>query len=329
LQALKDAVTHLCRILQSTPAVVTCDAHPGYLSHRWAREYAQDRGIPCIPIHHHEAHAAAWQVDVDREGEPALVVVFDGTGAGRDGTLWGSEFFHLPGSGPAEPKASLKSVPLPGGELAVRKPARMALAHLHAAGLPADDRWPCTRALSDRERGVVWVQVARGIQSPPTRSMGRLFDAVASLLGVCQEATYEGQPAIELEATAEPTSFLLPDFRVEPGPSGLTVCPAPLLHGIVRALGAGEAVARLAYAFHVAVARMIVAVLEALRLTTGTALVGFSGGVFQNRLLEELLSPRMRAAGFDPRFHQRLPCNDGGLAVGQAVIARRGLPRSG
>ena len=325
VRAIDDAVMHLCRILHATPDAIACDAHPGYLSHRWATEYAQRRGIPRILVDHHEAHAAAWRVDTGYEQSPALVVVFDGTGLGPDGTLWGSEFFNLPKHGPARTVASLKSVPLPGGEVAVRKPARMALAHLHAAGLPANVIQACTRTLTDVERKLALTLIERKLHSPQTRSMGRLFDTVASLLGVCQEATYEGQPAIELEAIAKPTDFRLPDFQVESGSEMDSVNPAPLVIGIVEALGNEQAAPGLAYAFHVAIARMTVGVLEKIRRRTAINLVGFSGGVFQNRLLEELLTPLLRANGFEARFHSRLPCNDGGLAVGQALIARREL----
>jgi hydrogenase maturation protein HypF len=328
LQALEESATHLCRVLLATPEAIACDAHAGYLSHRWARESARKRGIPCVEIHHHEAHAASWQVDADREDAPALAVVFDGTGVGRDHTLWGSDFFFLPGENPAQRLAAFEPVPLPGGELAVRKPARMALAFLLAAGLGDSARLPCVRSLPDRERRLVRLQIERRLHSPLTRGVGRLFDAVSSLLGVCQEATYEGQPAIELEAMAEQSSLVLPGFQIEKSDAGLRISPAPLVRGIVAALESGEDARRLSYAFHVAVVEMIVTVLRDLRQSTATSLVGFSGGVFQNRLLVDLLSPRLRAEGFEPSFHTRLPCNDGGLAVGQAVLARRLLPKS-
>jgi hydrogenase maturation protein HypF len=325
LQALDDAVKHLSKLLHATPEAIACDAHPGYLSQRWANEYSQHHGIPRIRIDHHEAHAEAWRVDTGCERSSAIVVVFDGTGLGPDGTLWGSEFFELSEEGTAQTWARLKSVPLPGGDMAVRKPARMAFAHLHAAGLPAAVIQARTRTLTDTEQAMTRIQIERELYSPQTRSMGRLFDAVASLLGICQEATYEGQPAIELEATAEPTAFRLPDFRLEAGPELYLVNPDPVFIGIVEALENGKAVPELAYAFHIAVVRMIVCVLQKLRERNGTNLVGFSGGVFQNRLLEELLTPLLRADGFEARFHSRIPCNDGGLAVGQVVLARKRL----
>lgn len=287
-----------CAMLGVRPHVVAHDLHPDYASTTWAVE---DSGLEPVGVQHHHAHAAACMAEHGLRDE-VLALVFDGTGYGPDGALWGGEllrcdlreFTRLGG---------LEPVPLPGGEAAVRAPWRTAAAYLELAGRPvADPRWPAAR------------QSLR-VNAPTSSGAGRLFDAVSALLGVCDEATYEGQPAIELEwlagrVVADPSAC-----RVEDG----LVHGADLVAAAHDDLTAGRPPAEIAAAFHeglaAAAARLV------LSADAGGLPVVLSGGCFANRRLAAGVRARLRAEGADVREHARVPCGDGGLSYGQAAVA--------
>jgi hydrogenase maturation protein HypF len=321
IRALDDAATHLCRLLQQTPAVVACDAHPDYASSRWAEGFARKQGARVVRVYHHEAHVAAWRADVGGVDRPALVACFDGTGYGRDGTVWGGEFFLTEG-GRITRLGHLKPVPLPGGDRAIEHPARMALAHLWAAGLEWSEDLSAVAGLSPARRQVLRRQLDRGVNCPLTSSVGRLFDAVAALAGVRNTITYEGQAAVELEALADPSAEGRYEFAFLDGP-GVQVDAAPLIGGVFADLRRGVPIATVAGKFHASLADAVVQFASRARDRHGVSLVGLTGGAFQNRLLLLRTLADLRAAGFDARPHRQVPCNDGGLAVGQAVLARR------
>ncbi|HUX03383.1 MAG TPA: carbamoyltransferase HypF [Acidimicrobiales bacterium] len=317
----------LLDITRTSPEVVIGDAHPGYLSARWARAYAASCGARYRSVQHHHAHLASLLVEHSvAPDEPALGVVFDGTGYGLDGTIWGGEFL-LGSYSEVERIGHLKSVELPGGDVSIRQPWRAALAHIVARGLDQTEIIDAVIRASPAERGVAARMLATGTSCVPTTSMGRLFDAVASILDVCHEASYEGQAAIELESLAASSSRIDRPwhFDVDDTPDGIVLDPGPVITEAVRSVRGGLSARQGARAFHLALADAVVEVAHRVRARHGVNLVGLSGGVFQNALLGEALGERLGEDGFDVLRHRVVPANDGGLALGQvAVIASQG-----
>jgi hydrogenase maturation protein HypF len=322
LTAFERAVDRFRRMLRVEPQVVACDAHPGYQSARWATAFAQRHQVPLIRVWHHHAHVASLLAEHGRAG-PIIGVCFDGTGYGDDGAVWGGEVL-VGGCRTCRRVAHLDYVPLPGGDAAVERPSRMALAHLWAAGVQWDDSLPCVRACPPTERNVLLAQLQNNINAPPTSSVGRLFDAVAALIGVRQTITYEAQAAIELESladveTSEGYEFALIDR--EP----LRLDPRPVVRQIVRDLIDGVPQSAIAAKFHRGLAEAVAGVCRFIREETGLTTVALTGGVFQNVLLLRLTSEFLRRDGFEVLVHRQVPPNDGGLSLGQAVIARAAL----
>jgi hydrogenase maturation protein HypF len=248
---------------------------------------------------------------------PVIGVCFDGTGYGTDGTIWGGEFliadYHT-----FTRVAHFKAMPLPGGDVSTRKPARIAYAYLLAAGLDADDEsLPHHQALSAVERGVIRRQIERGINTPLTSSVGRVFDAVSALLGVCPSTTYEGQAAIEFEALADARADGL--YPLAADAHGV-IDPAPLLAACLDDLRAGVPVSVIAGRAHNSIAALITQVCRRIAADTGVHEVALTGGVFQNVTLLSKTVPLLEAAGLRVYTHRQVPPNDGGLALGQAVI---------
>ncbi|SNT35861.1 carbamoyltransferase HypF [Actinacidiphila glaucinigra] len=331
LTAFTAAERQLEQITGVRPVLLAADRHPGYRSVGWARRAAGDR--PLRQVQHHHAHVAAAMAEAGLDGtSPVIGVAFDGTGHGDDGAVWGGEFL-LAGYDGFRRSAHLGYVPLPGGDAAVRRPYRMALAHLRAAGLPWAPGLPCTDACPEDERAVLATQLERGLHCVPTSSMGRLFDAVASLSGVCHRAGYEAQAAVELEAAAVAAGGLPAEgysFALRPGAGagGATACdPGPVLAAVVADLGAGVPAGVIAGRFHRAVAGLVRRVCAAVREREGITTVALSGGVFANALLSSACARDLRADGFTVLRHRLVPPNDGGLALGQLVVAAaRGIP---
>ncbi|MEU9736624.1 carbamoyltransferase HypF [Streptomyces sp. NPDC048002] len=326
-QALTCAEGQLESVTGVTPGLLAADRHPGYRSTRWARDRAAGR--PVVPVQHHHAHVASAMAENGLDGTfPVIGVAFDGTGYGLDGAVWGGEFLLADYAG-FERFAHLAYVPLPGGDAAVRRPYRMALAHLRAAGVAAHPALPCATACEPGELRVLEQQLARGLNCVSTSSMGRLFDAVSSLAGICHHAGYEAQAAIELEAAALHAPEVAEDdrytFRLDPRPAGtpLTADPAPLLTAIASDVVDGIPVAVVAARFHHAVARLVRAVCAAARDETGAETVALTGGVFANTVLSSACAAGLREDGFTVLRHHLIPPNDGGLALGQLVVAAR------
>jgi len=273
-------------------------------------------------VQHHHAHIASLLAEHGRLGEPVIGVAFDGTGHGADGAVWGGEVLLLGTDSHRFTRVGhLRPVPLPGGDAAVRNPCRMALSHLRAAVVPWDDDLPPVAACAADEVRALRSQLAGGLGCADCTSMGRLFDAVSSLLGVRHRIGYEGQAAIELEALAGTAAAEAPlSPRLTVGSDGV-LDPGPLLHALVAGLRAGVPVAALAAAFHEAVAVAVTEVVTRVGRRSGVRLAGLSGGVFQNVLLLRECRDRLRAAGFEVLTHRIVPPNDGGLALGQAAVA--------
>ena len=314
LAAFESAIADQLALSGATPELVVHDLHPEYLSTKFA--LAQDLA-PTLAVQHHHAHLVSCLVDNGHAG-PAVGVTFDGLGWGTDGTAWGGEFLIGNASGFTR-AAHLQNVALPGGAAAIRAPWRMAVAHLLSA-FGAD--LPGLPLLSNNADALdTVVALAQNGHSTMTSSMGRLFDAVASLCGVADSVTYEGQAAIGLEQLADPGAQGTYPYEVR-GSAPLVIDPAPTLRAIVEDLRNNVSSALVAGRFHLSVAQLIADVCGRLREQSGISTVALSGGVFQNRLLVELAVPRLEGLGFEVLRHRQVPPNDGGISLGQVAIGR-------
>jgi hydrogenase maturation protein HypF len=315
LHAFAEAVNHFEHIFRIAPQAIACDLHPGYLATEWAQQRAGSR--PVIPVQHHHAHIAAVMAEHQLDGsEPVIGFSFDGTGYGTDGKVWGGEVLLADYAG-FERAFHLKYVPLPGGDVAVKRPYRLALAHLWAAGVAWSDDLPPVAACSESERGIVRHQLETGLNSVATSSFGRLFDAVSALIDVRQTISYEGQAAIELECLSAENCSDRYTFAI----SGDVFDAAPVIRAIVDDLRRDVAANIIGAKFHNAVADLIVQISLLLHRQTGTSTVVLSGGVFQNVTLLKLAVSGLKSEGFAVLTHELVPPNDGGLALGQAIIA--------
>ncbi|KND40486.1 carbamoyltransferase HypF [Streptomyces stelliscabiei] len=327
-RAFERAARQLTSLTGVRPEALVSDRHPGYRSARWADRNAADR--PVARVQHHHAHIAAAMAEHGLDGtRPVIGVAFDGTGHGDDGAVWGGEFL-LADYARFIRFGHLAYVPLPGGDTAVRRPYRMALAHLWAAGLPWPDDLPCAAACPPDELRALTTQLERSLNCVPTSSMGRLFDAVSSLAGVCHRAGYEAQAAVELEGAAllaptgdgEAYTFALHASR-ESGTGPVRADPAPVLAAVVDDLRAGVAPALIAARFHRGVAALVRAMCVRARERHGLDTVALTGGVFANTLLSSACAAGLREDGFTVLRHHLVPPNDGGLALGQLMVAAR------
>ncbi|MFF3336309.1 carbamoyltransferase HypF [Streptomyces sp. NPDC002888] len=299
--------------------LLAADGHPGYHSARWARRAAEASGLVLRRVQHHHAHVASVMAEHGLDdGARVVGVAFDGTGYGDDGAVWGGEVL-VGGYAGFQRFAHLRYAPLPGGDAGVANPCRMALARLSAAGLPWDADLPCVAACAPDELRLLEQQLVRGTACVPTSSMGRLFDAVSSLVGICHRARYEAQAAIELEAAA------VLAWPEETGAYAFTagLDPGPVLGAVVADLRRGVPVPVIAARFHRAVASAVADVCRAARRETGAEVAALSGGVFANTLLDAECAALLAADGFTVLRHRRVPPNDGGLALGQLVVAAR------
>lgn len=310
------ALDHLAFMTDRRPEVIACDMHPGYATTGWAHRNAAGR--PVVAVQHHHAHAVSLLAEHGRLGTPVIAVTYDGTGYGTDGTtIWGGELLALTDLAGFTRVGHLRPFALPGGDGAARRPARIALDLLSRAGVDWAADLPPVAAVGEDGLHILAQQVPRGLGCVPTTSMGRLFDAVASLLGVCQEVTYEGQAAVELEHLARTGRPYAVDFPVADG----VMDPAPVVAGLVAGLRSGTDVADLAAGFHGAVIRATAAAATACARAAGITVIGLTGGVFANRLLLQGLRRELTDGGLEVLTHRVVPCNDGGLALGQATIA--------
>ncbi|WP_030937815.1 carbamoyltransferase HypF [Streptomyces sp. NRRL S-646] len=321
LEAAERAEGHIRQLSGVTPELVAADRHPGYHSARWARRRAAElpRHTPVFVQHHH-AHIASAMAEHGLDGTtPVIGVAFDGTGYGDDGTVWGGEIL-LADYARHRRYAHLSPAPLPGGDAGVANPCRLALARLWAAGVRWDADLPCVAACSATELTLLEQQLTRGVACVATSSMGRLFDAVSSLVGVCHRARYEAQAAVELEAAA--ASARDADTSAYAFGIGSGMCdPAPVLGALVADLRRGTPAPVLAARFHRGVARAVLEICRQARRDTRLATVALSGGVFANALLEEECTRLLAEDGFTVLRHGEVPPNDGGLALGQLVVA--------
>lgn len=331
------ARTRLEDLFDLVPAALACDLHPSYLSGQWAREQARKCNLPLVEVQHHHAHIASVMAEAIAAGQlttdaRVLGIAFDGTGAGTDGTIWGGEFL-VASLGGFERAAHLRTWALPGGAASVRDARRNAFALLSELGLlehPGAAR--LLDSLNEQTRNVTATMIERGINSPRTSSMGRLFDAAAAILGICDKATYEGEPAIELEAAA--WRALSSESACPAGNiAGFSVTESSrpdachvlnsrsLIEALLEGIRAGTATYRLALDFHIAIARSSARIASEICAREGIGTVALSGGVFMNRLLLQLLTRELKYAGLAVLVPHTVPVNDGCIAYGQAAVA--------
>jgi hydrogenase maturation protein HypF len=325
LQFFEQMVEQLKRAFRIEPEIIAYDLHPGYLSSKYAKEVggkkqeARDDLASCIlhPVQHHHAHVASVMAENGLTGErPVIGVAFDGTGYGTDGAIWGGEFL-IADYASFRRAAHLKYVPLPGGDAAIRKPYRTALAHLWAAGVAWGDDLPPVAAASLGERPILLQQLEREVSVVPTSSVGRLFDAVSALAGVRQEINYEAQAAIEFEMLVEGGVEEAYSFTLD----GEEIDVSPCIRAVVADVRAGIPAGMIAARFHNGLARMIRDVCLCLRKETGLKEVALSGGVFQNVALLARTLPLLEESGFVTYVHRLVPPNDACISLGQAVVA--------
>jgi len=317
LRAFERAVAQLSEI-RGAALRLAADLHPEYHTRAWAERHAGDR--PLDLVQHHHAHVVSLLAEHGRIGEPIVGVAFDGTGYGCDQTIWGGEILKLGRDSHRFVRIGhLLPVPLPGGDAAVRNPWRMALSQLWMADIDWTPDLAPVAARSPDELRLIRSQLESGTGCVPCSSMGRLFDAVASLLGVRHRIDYEGQAAIELEALAESMGDTAgPSLPLTVRPDGV-IDPRTMVQTMVSALYAGSPPALLAASFHRAVAQAVAEVVG--QVAGGVRLVGLTGGVFQNVLLLRMCRELLQRAGFEVLTHHTVPPNDGGLALGQAAIS--------
>ena len=324
LESFVEGVAHFERLFAVTPEVVAHDLHPEYLSTKYALE--RD-GVRLVGVQHHHAHLAAALAE---HGEPdAVGAIFDGTGHGTDGTIWGGELLYG-GLDGFERVGRLFPVRLPGGAQAIRQPWRMACAWLMAAGdRDEDGAGPpaIPRPMGRDVDEVAWRQVAEltrsGVASPVTTSMGRLFDAVSALCGLRQRVNFEGQAAVELEAACDPAERGSYPVRIEADGPTLVIDPRETIRAVAADVESGAATGAVASRFHATMAGVTVEACARVARARGNDRVVLSGGVFQNRRLIEAVAAGLRSAGLRVLVPERLPVNDGGISYGQAAIAAR------
>jgi hydrogenase maturation protein HypF len=309
------------KLFRIKPEIIACDLHPEYLPTKYAAEIAARESIKLVPVQHHHAHIASCMADNGVKG-PVIGVALDGTGYGTDGRIWGGEFL-VADYQKFTRMAHLEYLPLPGGALAIKKPYRTAIGYLYTLGIKPDEKLPLIAYLNPTELDVIKSQVEKGINAPLTSSMGRLFDAVSAIIGIRGIIQYEAQAAIELEVLAhrvDGETGLYPFSTVEE--DGFNIIKIhELLTAVIRDLHRNTPKEVIAARFHNTIARMIVETCQLISEKTGLKEAALSGGVFQNRLLLSKSVTLLESAGLKVYTHHQVPCNDGGISLGQSVIA--------
>jgi hydrogenase maturation protein HypF len=324
-QSFLDGIAHYESLFRVIPEAIAYDLHPNYLATRYALERAEREGLPTFGVQHHHAHIASCMAEHSLPaGQPVIGVAFDGTGYGEDGCIWGGEFL-LADYRSFKRISHLKYIPLPGGDASIRKPARIALAYLWVNHLDWDPELQPVAALCAEERSILKSQLKLKINTPLTSSMGRFFDAVASLCGIRLVVNYEAQAAIEFEALADPDETGEYEFIVQPDPElgseTSQVDTGPLIDAVIADLNDGTKPSTISARFHNTIARMVYEVSERIRRDNGVDQVVLSGGVWQNMTLLHRTYDLLTSDSFKVYIHHQVPANDGGLALGQAVVA--------
>jgi hydrogenase maturation protein HypF len=317
LQSFEQGVEHFERLFRVQPEAIAYDLHPNYLATQYALQRAEHENLPAIGVQHHHAHIAACMAEHGLDGSsPIIGLAFDGTGYGEDGAIWGGEFFVADYKSYQRP-FHLAYFPLPGGDAAIKQPARTALALLWSLGLEWDEHLAPVNEFSTQDRNLLRAQLEKKINSPMTSSMGRLFDATAALSGVRQRVNYEGQAAIEFESLADQAETESYPFALEQAQVGVR----GVFESLVKDVLANVSISRISAKFHHGLANGIFVAVNQISRDTGIRAVMLSGGVWQNMTLLRRTLSLLRADGYQVYLHHQVPTNDGGLSLGQALIA--------
>jgi hydrogenase maturation protein HypF len=311
-ESFERGVQHLSHIFRVQPEIIAHDLHPNYFT----TQYAKRSNIKSIGVQHHHAHIAACMADNNLDDRRLIGLAFDGTGYGTDSAIWGGEVL-LASYADFERIAHLEYLPLPGSDSAIRHPWRIAVGYAHALHIELDDL-PFLQNMDKQAINIVKGQVDKKLNAPLTSSMGRLFDAVASLIGVRNDVTYEAQAAIEMEVLSKP---FVASAKPYPYSIGENIQLKDLLNAIVQDVRKKESVGMIGARFHKTIAAIAIDICKRARAKTNLNEVALSGGVWQNQLLLNLVRDGLEDEGFVVYFHKQVPTNDGGLSLGQVVVA--------
>ena len=310
-------VAHLQRILEISPEIIACDMHPDYLSTQYAKE---QQNMQKVEVQHHHAHIVSCMAEHKLDGE-VIGLSFDGTGYGADGALWGGEVL-VAEAHHFERVAHLAYVPMPGGAAAIKEPWRMAVSYLHNAF--GDDfrdlDLPILKQADPQKLKIIVEMILKGVNSPQTSSLGRLFDGVAAIIGIRQQVNFEGQAAMELEMLAADDADSMYDFEWVSG-DAFKIFPAPIIRGVVRDLQNGLSTAEIGAKFHKTIVALFAEVCTSVRNESDLNRVVLSGGCFQNSILLAGLIQKLESRNFQVFTHRQVPANDGGISLGQALVA--------
>ena len=314
-EAFLRVTADLQKLFNAQPSIIGRDVHPDYLSTQFATDLlAKNPDLRDVSVQHHSAHVLACMAENELE-PPVLGVAWDGTGYGLDGTIWGGEFLLVTETS-VHRRAHLRQFRLPGGDKAIKEPRRIALALLHEMAA----EWPSVPGISDL---VLKNMLDKRLNSPLTSSVGRLFDGVAALIGLREKTSFEGQAAMELEFCLEGVetdeSYL---FTLTEGGPSLVLDWQPVMEGVLADLKRGLPVGEISAKFHNALVECIIDIAR----RVGERHIVLTGGCFQNRYLTERAVKRLEQEGFRAYWHQRVPPNDGGIALGQILAVRRAVP---
>ena len=310
-------IAHLKRILSIEPEIIAHDRHPNYLSTRYAME--QSRMVR-IDVQHHHAHIVSCMAENHVE-EPVIGLAFDGTGYGSDGSVWGGEVLIVRLDG-FERAAHLAYTPMPGGAAAIKEPWRMAVSYLYGAyGRDLfNRRLPFLEKLNQSKLNIMVEMIEKDINSPGTSSLGRFFDGIAAMVGLRNHVAFEGQAAMELEMMADASTGDLYETAWS-SEDTVQIDPRPIITGVVKDIEKGVSSSIVSGKFHATLMAMFTDLCQVIGKKTGISQIALSGGCFQNAILLAGLTRRLRDRGFHVLTHERVPANDGGIALGQAVIA--------
>ena len=320
---LKLTAEHMQRILDIHPEIIACDLHPDYLSTRYAEE---QKNTEKIQVQHHHAHIVSCMAENRADG-PVIGLSFDGTGYGNDGNLWGGEILIAEAGGFTR-AAHLAYIPMPGGAAAIKEPWRMAVSYLYDTFGEAlwDLDLPVFNKISREKIKIIVEMITKKINSPLTSSLGRLFDGVASIIGLRNQVHFEGQAAMELEMIAGAKTSATYDWEWTSNDI-YRVLTEPIIRGVLRDVEKGIPPSQISSKFHMTLIRLFTSLCDGIRKDTGLNRVALSGGVFQNSLLLTGLIASLANRRFEVYTHHRVPANDGGISLGQAVVAAATLNR--